>query len=68
MLVLILYKTINLSKDILQENLVCEALVSSVTSLDNKLSLPMARYYVGKKGKTGENMMSLFTEQVFKAT
>ena len=48
-----------LSKDILQENLVCEALVSSVTSLDNKLSLPMAIYYVGKKGKTGENMMSL---------
>ena len=41
----------------------CESLVSSVTSLDNKLSLPMAIYYVGKKGKTGENMMSLFTEQ-----
>ena len=52
-----------LSKDILQENLVCEALVSSVTSLDNKPSLPMAIYYVGKKGKTGENMMSLLTEQ-----
>ena len=48
----------------LDENIVTEALVSSITSLDNEVSLPCAVEYSAKKGKTGEAMFEMFTRQV----
>ncbi len=48
----------------LKENLVTEAIVSSVTSLDNKCSLPCAVEYSAKSGKTAESCHNMFIEQV----
>ena len=53
-----------MSKETLQNNLVCEALVSSITSLDNSCSLPVAVMYATKAGKSGSEMKKLFTEQI----
>ena len=53
-----------LSKETLQNNLVCEALVSSITSLDNSCSLPVAVTYATKAGKSGSEIKKLFTEQI----
>lgn len=53
-----------LLKETLQKFLVRQALVTSVTTIDNKFSLPVAVQYVGKSGKTGKNMEDLFTNQV----
>ena len=50
--------------EFLKENLVTEAIVSSVTSLDNKCSLPCAVEYSAKSGKTAESCHSMFVEQV----
>ena len=53
-----------LSKETLQKSMVREVVVTSVTTIDNKFSLPVAVQYVGKSGKTGKNMQQLFTNQV----
>ncbi len=53
-----------LKKEKLQSDLVCEALVTSITCLDNSSSLPIAVMYVQKKGKTGDEMKQLFTNQI----
>lgn len=42
------------SADDLRENMITEAIVSSLTTLDNKFSLPCAVDYATQKGKTGE--------------
>ena len=52
------------SPDFLKENLVTEAIVSSVTSIDNKCSLPCAVEYSTKSGKTAESCHNMFIEQV----
>lgn len=44
----------------LKDNLVTEAIVSSVTSLDNKCSLPCAIEYATKAGKTAESCKEMF--------
>ena len=44
--------------------MVCEASVSSITSLDNSCSLPVAVTYATKAGKSGSEMKKLFTEQI----
>lgn len=48
----------------LKDNLVTEAIVSSVTSLDNKCSLPCAIEYATKAGKTAESCKEMFEKQV----
>lgn len=48
----------------LKDNLVTEAIVSSVTSLDNKCSLPCAIEYATKAGKTAESCEEMFEKQV----
>ncbi len=50
--------------EFLKENLVTEAIVTSVTSLDNKCSLPVAVEYSGKAGKTTESCENMFLEQL----
>ena len=52
------------SADFLKENLVTEAIVSSVTNIDNKCSLPCAVEYSTKSGKTAESCHNMFIEQV----
>lgn len=52
------------SADFLKENLVTEAIVSSVTSIDNKCSLPCTVEYSTKSGKTAESCHNMFIEQV----
>ena len=54
----------NPSPDFLKENLVTEAIVSSVTSIDNKCSLPCAVEYSTKSGKTAQSCHNMFIEQV----
>ena len=48
------------SPEFLRENLVTEAIVSSLTSLDNFCSLPVAINYTTQRGKTAEAMAKLF--------
>ena len=52
------------SADFLKENLVTEAIVSSLTSIDNKCSLPCAIEYSTKSGKTTEACHNMLIEQV----
>lgn len=52
------------SSDYLKDNIVTEAIVSSLTSLDNLCSLPVAVDYTAKCGKTGEAMATLFEQQI----
>ncbi len=53
-----------LKKETLQNSLVREALVTSITTLDNQCSLPVAVKYSVKDGKCGKNMKELFTNQI----
>lgn len=53
-----------LENQMLVKNIVCEAVVSSVTSLDNDVSLPIAVQYSSKNGKSGENIKKTFTDQI----
>lgn len=48
------------SPEFLSAHIITEALVSSVTTLDNSCSLPCAVEYVAKRGKTGEEMKNRF--------
>ena len=48
------------SADDLRNNIITEAIVSSLTTLDNKFSLPCAVDYATQKGKTGEAMANEF--------
>ena len=48
----------------LKENIITEALVSSLTSLDNYCSLPVAVDYSTQSGKTGQAMNNLFEEHI----
>ena len=52
------------SADFLKKNLVTEAIVSSVTSIDNKCSLPCAVEYSTKSGKTAESFHNVLIKQV----
>ena len=48
------------SPTFLKDHIVMEAVISSVTTLDNSVSLPCVAEYVPKSGKTGENLMLNF--------
>ena len=52
------------SPDFLKENIVTEALISSLTSLDNFCSLPVAVDYTPQAGKSGAYMAKLFQERI----
>ena len=52
------------SPEYLKENIVTEAIVSSLTSLDNFCPLPEAVDYTTQSGKSGEAMADLFREHV----
>ena len=52
------------SPDCLKDNIVTEAIVSSLTSLDNFCSLPVAVDYCTQSGKTGQDMADLFREHI----
>ena len=52
------------SPDYLKANIVTEAIVSSLTSLDNFCSLPAAVDYCTQSGKTGQAMADLFREHI----
>lgn len=52
------------SPEHLKENIITEAIVSSLTSLDNFCSLPVAVDHTRKAGKTGETMSSLFEKHI----
>lgn len=52
------------SPEHLKENIVTEAIVSSLTSLDNFCSLPVAVDYATQSGKTGQTMSNLFEEHI----
>lgn len=47
------------SPEHLKENIITEAIVSSLTSLDNFCSLPIAVDYATQSGKTGQTMTIL---------
>lgn len=51
------------SPDFLKSHVITEAVVSSVTTLDNNSSLPVAVEYKGKSEKTGSDMKSLILNQ-----
>ena len=46
----------------LKDLIVTEAIVGSITALDNKVSLPVSVDYTTKAEKTGENMEEMFTK------
>ena len=48
----------------LQELIVTEAVLGSITMLDNKVSVPVPVDYTTKAEKTGENMEEMFTKHV----
>lgn len=48
----------------LNELIVTEAVVGSVTSIDNKLSLPISVEYTPKSGKTGEKLKEMFEKHI----
>ncbi|KXJ08282.1 hypothetical protein AC249_AIPGENE22231 [Exaiptasia diaphana] len=54
----------NPTPEYLKNNIVTEAIVSSLTSLDNFCSLPVAVDYTTKSGKTAETMYTLFEQQI----
>ena len=49
---------------LLKELIVTEAVVGSITSLDNKISLPLSVEYTPKAGKTGQSLEKMFTKHV----
>ena len=49
---------------ILKELIVTEAVVGSITTLDNKVSLPVSVDYTTKAEKTGENMEEMLMKHV----
>lgn len=51
------------SPEFLNRHIVSEVLVSSVTTLDNSVSLPCAVVYASKSGKSGEEMKRLLFSQ-----
>ena len=53
-----------MSKKELEHGIVTEALVLSITTLDNNCSLPAAIKYSTKTSKKGDDMKSFFTEQI----
>ena len=53
-----------MSKKELEHGIVTEALVSSITTLDNNFSLLVAIKYSTKTSKKGDEMKSFFTEQI----
>ena len=48
----------------LKELIMTETVVGSITTLDNKVSLPVSVHYTAKAEKTGENMEEMFTKHV----
>ena len=52
------------SPEHLKENIITEAIVSSLTSLDNFCSLPVAVDYATQSGKTGQTMTTIFEEYI----
>ena len=42
----------------------CEAVASSVTSLNNDVCLPVAEHYCSKVGKSGDNIKETFLDQI----
>ena len=52
------------SPEHLRDNIITEAIVSSLTSLDNFCSLPVAVDYLTQSGKTVQTMSSLFGEHI----
>ena len=53
-----------LEKKLLLEKLICEAVVSSVTSLNNDVCLPVAVHDCFKVGKSGDNIKETFLDQI----
>ena len=53
-----------LERKLLLEKLLCEAVVSSVTSLNNDFCLPVAVHYCSKVGKSGDNIKETFLDQI----
>ena len=53
-----------MSKKELEHGAVTEALISSITTLENNYFLPVAIKYLTKTSKKGDDMKSFFTEQI----
>ena len=53
-----------LERKLLLEKLLCEAVASSVTSLNNDSCLPVAVHYCSKVGKSGDNIKETFLDQI----
>ena len=51
-------------KKLLLEKFICEAVVSSVTSLNNDVRLPVAVHDCYKVGKSGDNIKETFLDQI----
>lgn len=52
------------SSEFLKNQMVTEVVVSSITTLNNKTSLPTIAEYVPKSGKTGENLCNTFEKKI----
>ena len=48
----------------LKELIITEAVVGAITSLDEKISLPVSVEYIPKAGKTGQALEKMFTKHV----
>ena len=53
-----------LEKKLFLEKLMCEAVASSFTSLNNDVCLPVAEHYCSKVGKSGDNIKETFLDQI----
>ena len=53
-----------LEREVLLKKIVCEVVVSSVTSLDNPVCLPVAVHYASKIWISGDNIKCTYTEQI----
>ena len=54
----------NPTSEYLRSNVVTEANVSFISTLDNKVSMPVGVRFVPKSGKTGENMKKQFLDEI----
>ena len=54
----------SLEKKLILEKLICEAAVSSVTSLNNDVCLPVVAHYCSKVGKSSDNIKETFLDQI----
>ena len=53
-----------INNKVLKNEIICQALVSSITTFDNSVSLPVSAEYSSKNGKTAANNKNILTNRI----